>query len=189
MSVNSVNGFVALFDSQKLKYMNSVGVDNEGNPVYLDPKKCKKQPNCVWTKPLTEEEMKKFREEAQKHFKPGLIDPRAEEKAEKAKKTLLALGGAAVAAVLAFVFRGKISSAAKKAITAAAPYVKKAIEYVKNTKVFDTVKNAAGGIVQKAKSYAPKVIENAKNCYTKYAKPVVNKIIAFINQIKPTVAK
>ena len=191
MSVNSVNG-LALFDSQKLKYMNSVGVDNEGNPVYFDPKKCKKQPNCVWTKPLTPEEKEKIMEymkDPKKHFKPGIFDPEAQKRAEERKSTLLKVGGVALAAILAFVFRGKLKTGAQKIIKEAAPYAKKALEYVKNTKVFDTVKKAAGSAISKAKAYAPKVMEQAKNVYTKYAKPVVNKVLAFLENIKPTVAK
>lgn len=170
MSVNSV-------DFNAFKYSCSVGPDG-----HLDPKKCKTKPNCIWTKPLTPEEKEKlveFLKDPKNHFKPGIFDPEAQKKVEERKKTLLQIGGVALAAILAFVFRGNIKAGAQKLVKVAAPYVKKAADYLKNTKVYDAVSKGISAVAQKAKDIAPNIVSAVKTTASKvleYGKNLISKI-------------
>lgn len=79
-------------------------------------------------------------------IKPGLVVP--EEDKKKGNGGLVALGATAVAAALAFVFRGKIKN----------------IPFVKNT-VIPAVKNGWTAVKNATKGVSTKVVDVAKNVW------------------------
>lgn len=92
-------------------------------------------------------------------IKPGLIDPKAEEKRAEAGKRAAGLLGLIGAGVLAFLFRGKIKGGVAKFIKAAKPFIKNLLAKGK-------------GLVQKGIGFVKPAITKAKN----FVKPVLTKI-------------
>lgn len=210
------------FNKTNFYYQNRIGVDNQGNPVYYDPKKANKKALFIDFKnditPEQREEIAKKIEAKIKQqeaiekalkdhgrinprkdkvfldangelttWKPGLIPDSTtqEEKETKARKTLAALAGAALAAGLAILFRGKIKAGAAKLAEVITPFAKTALTKGKDLakKGIGLVKpavtktaNAAKGLVNKGiELVAPavKYVKGAAANAVKYLKNLV----------------
>lgn len=108
-------------------------------------------------------------------IKPGIYDPNAK---KKSKTGLVALGAALTAAVLAFVFRGKIAKIpfVQKNILPLVETAKKWVgtkwTAIKNAKIVKTVLDGAKNGFEAVKKYAGKAWDAVKNLFTKApAKP------------------